>query len=234
MNPAVVERRFGDAAASAEALAQDIAAALREGLRNRARASLVLSGGRSPLPFLHALARQPLEWLHVYLTLVDERWVDAGSPDSNELLLRQHLLSGPAADAHFVPLKTADPTPEQAVPERSRALADLPRPFDAVVLGMGEDGHTASLFPGAAATAAALDPQGQAVLTAVQPLTAPHPRLSFTLAGLLDARGIYLQIQGDAKRRVYEQARSDAAASSLPIAAVLRQTRVPVYVYLID
>ncbi|MDR3415323.1 MAG: 6-phosphogluconolactonase [Nevskia sp.] len=234
MSAEVVERRFGDAAASAEALAQDVAAALREGLRCRARASMILSGGRSPLAFLQALAQQPLEWAHVYISLVDERWVDPPSPDSNEHLLRQSLLSGAVAEAHFVPLKTAAASPAEAIAERTRALEALPRPFDAVVLGMGEDGHTASLFPDATATAAALDPGGKAVLTAVQPSAAEHPRLSFTLAGLLDARGLYLQIQGEAKHRVYEEARQHVTARLLPIAAVLRQTRVPVYVYLID
>jgi 6-phosphogluconolactonase len=230
----VTERHFADAVVAAQTLAAEIAAALQAGIAARGRASLALSGGRSPVPFLHALSALPVDWPLVFVTLVDERWVDPASLDSNEGLLRRHLLRGAAAAAQFVPLKTAAADPAQAIAERSGALSALPHPFDALVLGMGEDGHTASLFPGAAGVEAALDPKGAARLAAVVPPAAAHARLSLTLAALLDARCIYLQIQGRAKRRIYEAALRTADAAALPIARVLHNGSVPVRVFVVD
>jgi 6-phosphogluconolactonase len=229
------ELRFADAAAAAAALAEDVAAMLQAGIAARGRASLALSGGTSPVPFLHALSALPLPWAQVGVTLVDERWVPPSSEDSNEGLLRKHLLRGAAAAAQFVPLKTAAADPAQAVAERGSALGALAHPFDALVLGMGEDGHTASLFPGAEGVDAALDPQGAAHLVAVTPPAAAHRRLSFTLAAILDARQVYLQIQGAGKMEVYRRALSGADLAVLPpIARVLRNGVTPVRVYLVD
>ncbi|HMN14023.1 MAG TPA: 6-phosphogluconolactonase, partial [Bellilinea sp.] len=142
------------------------------------------------------------------------------------------LLQGKAAAALFVPLWNGAATPTEAIAERTTALAALPRPIDALVLGMGEDGHTASLFPGAAGLAAALDPNSTALLAAIDPPAAPHPRLSLTLAALLDSRRIHLPIGGAAKQAVYRRARASGNSAQWPIAAVLRQARVPVRVYL--
>ncbi len=230
---ALVEHHFDDPAASAAALARDVAEALNTGLRTRGQASLVLSGGKSPVPFFQALAQLPLLWSEVQLTLVDERWVDPASSGSNERLMRETLLHGPAAAVRLIPLKTAAATAADALAERSAALAAMPHPFDAVVLGMGEDGHTASLFPGDASSAAALKLDAQAVLAATTSPVAPFPRISLTLAALLDTRCIYLQIQGAAKLAVYARALSGDGGGALPIAAVLRQRRVPVHVYLV-
>lgn len=229
----ITERQFADPLNAAAALAEDFAAGLRAGIEARGLASAALSGGRSPVPFLHALAALPLRWDKVCLTLVDERWVDPAGPNSNEALLRHHLLGGLAAAARFEGLKTTQPEPALAVAERSAALAALPQPFDAILLGMGEDGHTASLFPGTPGLAAALDPRGSARLVAIPAPASGFARLSFTLAALLDARQLYLQIQGPAKRRVYERART-GADPALPISLLLNNGRVPVSVYLVD
>ncbi|MBL6752354.1 MAG: 6-phosphogluconolactonase [Nevskia sp.] len=232
MAAAPAERRFGDAAAAAAALAADVAGALQAGIDARGSAGLALSGGRSPVAFLQALSARPLPWPQVFVTLVDERWVEPASPDSNEHLLRSHLLRGPAAAARFVPLKTAHADPGQAIADRTQALAAMPHPLDVVVLGMGEDGHTASLFAGAPGIDAALDPHGSAALAAIVPPLAWHPRLSFTLAALLDARRIVLQIEGAAKLAVYARARR-GADPALPISLVLANATVPVTVYLV-
>lgn len=194
----------------------------------------MLSGGRSPVAFLQALGAVALEWARVWVTLADERWVEAHSPDSNEALVRAHLLTGPARAARWVGLKNAAPTPARGRAAAEQALAAVPRPFDAVVLGMGPDGHTASLFPHMPGLAAALDPDGTALLTPAIAPSAPRARLSFTLAGLLRARHIHLPVQGTAKQAVFEQARAGADPLRFPIAAILHQTRVPVTVYLSD
>lgn len=224
------ECNYASAEAMTAALATDLAAALRAALQLRGRASLAVSGGKSPLPLFETLAREPLDWSRVAITLVDERWVDPQSEDSNERLVRRHLLQQAAAGARFVPLKTAAAQPEDAVPDRQHALREL-APLDAIVLGMGEDGHTASLFPGAPQLAAGLDPGAAARLIAVDPPAAPHRRLSMTLAMLLDSRALFLPLQGPRKNAVYEQARALGDVMRHPIAAVLAQTRVPVQVY---
>lgn len=226
--------RYSDAAAAAAALAGAVAGQLRAGIAGRGAASVVLSGGRSPVAFFQALAAQPLDWARVWVTLADERWVDADSPDSNEALVRAHLLTGPARAARWVGLKNPAPTPADGLGAAEAALAAVPRPFDATVLGMGPDGHTASLFPGMPGLAAALAPDGAALLTPARAPGEPRARLSFTLAGLLQTRHIHLPVQGSAKLAVFEQARAGANPLRLPIAAVLRQTRVPVTVYLSD
>src|SRR5690606_17518849 len=133
-------------------------------------ASLALSGGNTPKRFLQALSLQSLDWRDVIVTLVDERWVPESNERSNARLLRASLLQGLAAEARFLPLYRDTPEPEQALPEIERDLAALPSPFDAVVLGMGNDGHTASFFPGGDRLAEALDPTATA---SVLPMRAP-------------------------------------------------------------
>jgi 6-phosphogluconolactonase len=114
---------------------------------------LAVSGGKSPVPFFHALRSQPLDWSRVMITLVDERFVPADHPDSNAALVREHLLQDAAAAARFLPL-VGDARDDVA--ELAAANAAYQHPTVAV-LGMGEDGHTASLFPGATALADGLD-----------------------------------------------------------------------------
>jgi 6-phosphogluconolactonase len=232
------ERHFADAAEAAHWLASEVVTRLRSAIAMRGAASLVVSGGRSPVGLFQELRRRQLDWRKVWITLADERWVDASSSDSNERLVHEYLLVGHARDARFVPLKNAAPTPAEGLAESAAALGAMPRPFDVVLLGMGEDGHTASLFPGAAGLAAALDPHGTAPLAAIDPPAAAHPRITLTLPALLDAQLICLQIQGEAKRRVYERAKSlpqdGGEVAQLPIAAVLRQTQTPVLVCTID
>lgn len=229
---AIEERDFASAAEAADALAGVVAADLGSALRQRGRVSLVVSGGRSPIAFFERLREAALDWSRVVVTLADERWVPPTHPDSNARLVTAHLLQGAAAAARFVPLWNGAPTPAAAIAERSAALGELPRPFDALVLGMGEDGHTASLFPGAAGLQAALDPHGKARLVAIDPPAAPHPRLSLTLAALLDSRRIHLPLGGATKHAIYRRAKAECDPLRLPVAAVLCQSRTPVTVYL--
>lgn len=221
-------REYPDQATLVAALAQDVARRLKEDLARQERAVLVVSGGRSPVPLFQALARQVLPWERVTVTLADERWVPADHPDSNEALVRDHLLQGVAAVAQLVPLFTGDATPERGASKASIALAELPRPFSRVILGMGEDGHIASLFPGAAELAEGLTTEAAAL--AVHPPHAPHPRLSLSLGALLDTRDLVLMISGPAKRHVLERALEEGPVEDLPVRAILRQTAVPVSV----
>lgn len=227
----VHEHRFPDCQALAAALAGEIKVDLEEAIAARGAASLVLSGGRTPTLMLQRLREEKLDWPRTWLTLADERWVETTSQDSNERLIRENLLTGPAASAHFVGLKNPAPTPEAGADWATRALTRVPQPFDVVVLGMGEDGHTASLFPGSMALARGLDPAAPPACIAVNALAAPHARISLNLAALLDARRIVLHIEGDEKWAVYQRARTPGTAAELPVRAVLQQKEVPVDVY---
>jgi 6-phosphogluconolactonase len=218
---------FDDGPSMAEALAERLAALLRLALARGGEASLVVPGGKSPVACFQALARQELEWARVAVTLADERWLPAGHPESNAGLVQRNLLQGPAAAARFVPLYGGEASPAAGLAACAARLAQLPRPFDAVLLGMGEDGHFASLFPGATGLAALLAEDGPA-LAEVIPSAAAHPRITLGLSALTDARQVLVQIQGPGKAAVIEAA---SAGAQLPVAALLRQTRAPVQVF---
>ncbi len=219
-----------DAAAQISALASRIAGLIEAALAARGAATLIVSGGRSPVPLFQRLAGMPLDWAKVTISLADERWVAPDQPDSNEALLRRHLLQGEAAAARLVGLYTGEPTPEAGEAACAARVAALPRPFAAVVLGMGDDGHTASLFPAADHLASALASDA-GPCRAIRAPGAPQPRMTLTLPSLLDADSILLAIQGTAKRAVYEQALAAGPVAALPVRAVLRQRRTPVEVY---
>jgi 6-phosphogluconolactonase len=232
-HPVLHRHAFDNGEKLATQLAQDVGKELRAAIERRGKASLIVSGGKSPVAFFEALSRFQLPWDRVFASLADERW--AGEADRNETLVRKHLLANLAATARFIPLKTPALEPELVISERMRLLRLMPLPFDVVVLGMGEDGHTASLFPGAEGIESALDSNAEPGLVVVTPPSFPNPapyrRLSLNLAACLDARRIMIQIQGAAKRAVLEQAREHVSPVEMPIAAVLQQARVPVDVY---
>ena len=227
----VHEHRFPDAVALSHALSGEIKVDLEEAIQVRGAASLVVSGGRTPLKLFQQLSLESIDWSRVLVTLADERWVDTTDVASNECLVRQHLLIGQAASARFIGLKNPAPTPEAGADWAWRALSRVPHPYDVIVLGMGEDGHTASLFPGSLALARALDPTAAPGCVAVNALAAPHARVSLNLAALLDSRRIILHIEGEAKWRVYQKARTTGSMSEMPIRAVLHQQEVPVDAY---
>lgn len=227
----VQEHRFPDGTALSHALAGEIKVDLEEAVGIRGAASLVVSGGTTPKRLFGVLSAEALPWDKVWLTLADERWVDSTDEASNERLVREHLLINAAASAHFVGLKNPAPTPEAGADWARRALTRVPHPYDVVMLGMGLDGHTASLFPGSLALAKALDPTTPAGCVAVNSLTAPHARMSLNLAALLDARRIVLHIEGEAKWEVYQRARAGGSLAEMPVRAILQQKEVPVDVY---
>lgn len=224
------EHLFVDGALAAADMARRIAAILGDAIAARGVASIALSGGRSPRPVLEALSETALDWDKVIVTLVDERWVAPDHADSNERLIRETLLQGKAAKARFVPMKNeaADAYAGQAACEA--AFAGLPWPLDIVLLGMGEDGHTASLFPDAKELAEGLSTG--ALTLAVTPPAAPHQRMSLSAKGILTSRHIFLQIGGAAKKAVYDRALAGGAVEELPIRVALGQHAVSVEVWI--
>lgn len=211
-----------------EALAADIALALAQRVAEKGSASLILSGGRTPGLMFDELSRLPLPWNRVKITLADERLVPATDPQSNERLVRDRLLRGEAQAAVFIPLWQGEGDPVESALE---AVCNMERPFAMVVLGLGDDGHIASLFPRMPGFGRALDPAADLAAVFVPGQTSRQPRVSLTLATLLDAGRIALSFTGEAKRRVFESALAPGAVEDLPVRAILRQTNVPVDVY---
>ncbi|MCP5144105.1 MAG: 6-phosphogluconolactonase [Gammaproteobacteria bacterium] len=208
-----------------------MAASVQAGLDAHGTASLAVAGGRTPIPILEALAITPLNWSRVSITLTDERWVDEQHRDSNAALVRRHLLHDDAASARFVPLFNGAESAVDGTADCQATLADFPLPFDVVLLGMGEDGHIASLFPGINALAdGAADEPGRHCI-AVTPSTAPHERMSLTVSMLLRARLLVLMVTGERKWEVLQQALQPGPAMDLPVRTVLHQTTAPLAIY---
>ena len=225
------ERRFPNAAALTEALCAQIVASLQAGLAAGRGVSLVVPGGHTPVALFDRLSDAQLDWSSVWVTLTDERWVDPHSSASNERLAREHLLRNAAAKAQFVGLKSAHADPQSAAASRWSALAELPRPFDFVLLGMGDDGHVASLFPDSPGLAAAMDPSQPPGCVGMSAPSAPRTRISLNLRALLDSRRIAVLIVGAAKWATYERARTRGPAVDMPVRALLAQQNVPVTVW---
>lgn len=222
---------FADQKTLCQELSQRICAALEKAIEERGEASLVVSGGSTPVPLFAALSEIPIEWDRVFITLADERWVGTTERESNEALVREHLLCNRAEGAHFHGLKNSHASAADGERECEEGIVLLPVPFDIVILGMGPDGHTASLFPGAARLCDALDMGSGKLCMRVTPLTAPHDRMTLTLPALLDSRQIYLHLSGKEKRDVYERALEGNSIEEMPIRAFLHQDKVPVDVY---
>jgi 6-phosphogluconolactonase len=228
MNSELPASRYADIETASRELAARIAASLAAAIGARGVASLVVSGGRSPVRLFEILREQPLDWSHVCVALADERWVSPEDAGSNEHLVREVLLKDHAAAARFLGLKNGAPTPDLGAVSAWETFARVPRPFDALVLGMGDDGHTASLFPGSPNLPRALNQAAAAGCVGMWAPVAPHPRLSLNLTALLDSRRIAVLITGESKWRTYAAACAAGPVEDMPIRAVLRQSRTPV------
>jgi 6-phosphogluconolactonase len=212
----------------AASLASDVADTLARAIAARGSASLVVSGGKTPVKFFEQLRARPIDWRRVCVALADERWVDPSDAGSNERMVRDVLLKDRAAEARFAGLKNAAPSPDLGAVSAWETFARIPRPFDVTMLGMGDDGHTASLFPGSPNLRIALNPTASAGCVGMWAPSAPQPRLSLNLSALLDSRRVLILIEGDAKLRTYEAANGDGPVDEMPVRAVLRQSQVPV------
>jgi 6-phosphogluconolactonase len=211
---------LADSNTLAATLAHDVAERLRQAIASKGQACVVLSGGRSPVPFLEQLAAQALDWSKVTVSLADERWVPVEHADSNAGLLARHLLKGAAAKARFIGLYQGAANLEAAAEQADQVLADLP-PIDVLVLGMGDDGHTASLFPASPNLRQGLAKVGERRCLPMLAPSVPYQRLSMTRALLGSAAFTALSVQGASKLATLRAALAGDDLSEMPIRAFL-------------
>ena len=214
-------RDFADGEDLAPALAEWTAERLRAAIAARGAALLVVSGGQTPARFFDALSNAPLDWTRVAITLADERRVADDSPRSNARLAREALMRNHAVVASFSPLADARLTENQELVAASARLANLPLPADVVVLGMGEDGHTASWLPGADGLSEAMDPGARQLVAPIEAAGFSEPRLTLTGRVILRARAIVLDIEGEAKLEAFAAALEGGPEEEMPVRAVI-------------
>ncbi|PJE25661.1 6-phosphogluconolactonase [Pseudooceanicola antarcticus] len=211
-------KEYPDRDLLALSLADSLASELGAALRHEDRVTFCVPGGTTPGPIFDALTAVKLEWDRVDVVLNDERWVPESSPRSNTALLRQRLLQGHAAAASLLPLHVDVPEPDAAMDGLSEGLRPH-LPINVLLLGMGTDAHTASLFPGADRLAEALAPDAP-ILLPMRAEGAGEPRITITARYLKGAMSTHVVIMGDEKRRVLEEAQHKKPEQA-PIAAIL-------------
>jgi 6-phosphogluconolactonase len=224
------ERDFHSIEALGTALAESVAADLRSGVTRRTAASLAISPRAALLPFCVALRAQPaVDWSRVHITLTDECWVAPGSERSGEHFLRQHLVRDDVLDARFTGLWQRDRRPIEVAPEIAERLSRLPRPLDAVVLELGDDGAVAALIPGIPGLDAMLNPNWAVPAAPSRVPDESFERVTLTLRALLDAHRVYLVVASPDAAIAYAEA-IGANAPRSPVRALLAQRRTPVVV----
>ena len=221
--PSVALRTYPSSETLAKALSDRVANSLAERLKIKPRVVLAVSGGTTPLLFFQAVSASKIDWRSVDVVPVDERWVESGSPRSNARLIRDHLLQNEAGAARFTPLASDVPTPEDGLAAVAAGLDALALPPDVAILGMGEDGHTASFFPRGEGLAAALDPDNDRKAEIVRAAGVPEPRVTLTFAVLGAAGFLALHIEGEAKLRALRAAQGPGPVEDMPIRAFLRR-----------
>ena len=209
------------------AAAERMAELLANRLDNQSQASIIVSGGTSPRDCMAALAKAPLDWQRVQIALSDERWVPPDHEDSNEKLVRESLLVDEAASATLLPVYADGVSPEERCESLQNLLPVLP--FACSLIGIGTDGHFASLFPDAEQLALGLDVECGRLYIPVTTAASPHVRISMTLAGISRSDEIVLLFFGDEKLDVYKQA--VASSNGGPLSRLLRQKRAPVKLF---
>ncbi|AZN36714.1 6-phosphogluconolactonase [Iodobacter ciconiae] len=212
-------------------LADFIAEQLSTAIATRGQAGIAVSGGRTPAGMFKALRVKELDWSKVFITLADERWVAPDHTDSNERLTRENLLQDKAAKATFVSQVSSAATAHEGQQEIEARLAALPSPLDVLILGMGDDGHTASLFPDAAELEAACT--SDALCAAVTPPVAPHQRITLTLPTLSKARSVIVHITGESKKTLLQNAllEQKPEAALFPIRRVLNKATAAKHIF---
>lgn len=214
-----------------EELVLAITSALTAEVQEAGVASLLVSGGSTPINMFQLLSKSEISWDKVTVSLVDERLVSKDHKDLNENLVRNNLLQNLAKNAQFVPLVIGERNSILNLEGVKKITGEKDRPFTAVVLGMGGDGHTASLFPESPQLAEGMDLESIESLILTEPITAPYQRVSFTRKALLNTKNLFLHCYGNEKKEVLDQAKKQKGLTPYPIAGFLNQeiTKLKVY-----
>ena len=229
-----IERKFNDRTELVDAVYRIFVEELQQALGQKSPATILLSGGSTPAPLYRQLSSADLDWNRIHVALVDERWVETNSAASNERLLNENLLIEKAAAANFTGMKNDRPTPYEGEAECNARYAALPSPYTICLLGMGPDGHTASLFPNAEGLSSAIaSEQHCAGIRAVKSaVTGDYlDRMTMTPWSILQSRRLILLITGDDKWEIYEQARTGGPSTDTPISLFIHQDNAPLEVY---
>ncbi len=226
-----VEHKFIEQEELVEALTTSIVNRLQEAIDRKGKASLLVSGGSTPKPLFEELRKVPLAWEKVMVGLCDERWLPSSHEESNEKLVQTHLLQDEASRATFVGMYQEGLDAKKAESFSSQKMKEELFPFDVVVLGMGGDAHTASLFPNNERLEEGFNLENEALCIAIEPSTAPYTRMSLTRAAILSASHIYLHFEGKEKQTVYEEVIAGDDMYQMPIRSILNQDMKDVEVY---
>ncbi len=214
-----------------EELSSRIESQLKEAILTKGKASLIVSGGSTPKPLFERLRRAPIEWDKVTIGLCDERWVPSSHEDSNESFVKRFLLQDKASKAKFAGMYVEGINADEAEGLCSKKLKDSLWPFDVMILGMGTDAHTASLFPNNERLSEAFDENRENICISIKPKTAPHTRMSLSLGAILSSRHLYLHFEGKDKLALYEAAVGGDDRYIMPIRSVLNQNNNDIEVY---
>lgn len=213
------------------ALADKVSEILQQAIEINGKATMAVSGGSTPKGFFRELSTKDINWRKVTITLADERWVEPSSKDSNTRLVYENLIQNRALAARFFNLKQEKELCEKTLSALNSAVNEAILPLDVLVLGMGEDGHTASLFPCSTQIETVLDSNNQNALMAVKPTTAPHQRITFSFAALSQSNHIFLHICGHSKKEVLKKALNGRDVFKMPIRKFLHANNIKTQVY---
>ena len=210
-------------------LAEQVADILAKAISLNGKASIAVSGGSTPKGFFTALSKKDLPWSDITITLADERWVGLDSDASNTRLVHENLLQNNAVNAKFFHLKQGENLCDETLADLNLAAQSSLLPLDVLILGMGEDGHTASLFPCSDEIEACFN--SSSPLLKVVPKTAPHQRISFSFAALKQSKNTFLHISSENKKTVLNSALSGTDIKQMPIRAFLQDPQISTNVY---
>ncbi|PCH96141.1 MAG: 6-phosphogluconolactonase [Gammaproteobacteria bacterium] len=213
------------------ALAENVSQILQSAIAARGKASIAVSGGSTPKGFFKVLSNKAIDWQKVTITLADERWVDINDDASNTRLVHENLLQNNAAAAKFFHLKQGEHLCDETLADLNLAANNTLLPLDVLILGMGEDGHTASLFPCSDQIEQALDKSNKSALMKVEPKTAPHQRITFSFATLKQSKNTFLHVCGTSKKQVLDKALAATNIFDMPIRAFLQDKNIDTQVF---
>jgi len=206
---------FDDLEQQSQHLAQVVGQILQTQISNSGSASLAVSGGSTPKKLFELLSKIDLEWQNVAITLVDDRWLANDQADSNQQLVEKNLLQNHASHATFIPLYQEGYSAFEATTKVNSLFDNIKQPFDVVLLGMGNDGHTASLFPCSDQINEGLSTS--ATYLATQPTTAPYQRMSLSAQAIEAAGHLFLQLKGADKQATLNKALNGDKHLEMPI-----------------